>query len=205
MYSRPEGQRFHNPESKSEPLIWTSQIWKGCAGRVRCRNPSAIVAIMSKFNDFLQRRQPERRRRYRSAYQHRISSRGIFYRARPHELRRPFATSRKKGKFLLAEDGPSLTASIYFELRGEHGYFGMLSVVPARQKMGAGRQLVAEAERYFRDAGCKFSDLKIVNVRTELQALYRRLGYIETGTAVYDDPVPTKMPVHFIAMSKPLL
>jgi GNAT superfamily N-acetyltransferase len=111
----------------------------------------------------------------------------------------------KKGKFLLAEDGPDIVASIYLALRGERGYFGMLSVDPARQKMGVGRQLVAEAERYFRDAGCKFSDLKIVNVRAELHALYRRLGYVETGTAVYDDPVPTKMPVHFIAMSKPLV
>jgi len=109
-----------------------------------------------------------------------------------------------KGKFLLAEDGPTLVACAYVELRGERGYFGMLSVDPSRQRMGVGHQLVAAAEKYFRDAGCKFSDLKIVNVRTELQALYRELGYVETGTAAYDDPVPTKMPVHFIAMSKPL-
>jgi ribosomal protein S18 acetylase RimI-like enzyme len=110
----------------------------------------------------------------------------------------------KKGKFILAEDGPNLVASIYVELRGKRGYFGMLSVDPPRQRMGIGRQLVAAAEKYFRESGCNFSDLKIVNVRTELLTLYRRLGYVEIGTAAYDDPVPTKMPVHFIAMSKPL-
>jgi GNAT superfamily N-acetyltransferase len=109
-----------------------------------------------------------------------------------------------KGKFLLAEDGPNLVGCIYLELRGERGYFGMLSIDPSRQRTGVGRQLVDAVEKYFRDAGCKFSDMKIVNVRTELHALYRRWGYIDTGTAIYDDPTPTKMPVHFITMSKPL-
>ncbi len=108
------------------------------------------------------------------------------------------------GKFLLGEEGPSLLGCVYLELRGERGYFGMLSVDPSRQHTGVGRRLVAAVEKYFRGAGCKFSDLKIVNVRTELHALYRRWGYVDTGTAIYDDPVPTKMPVHFIAMSKPL-
>lgn len=111
----------------------------------------------------------------------------------------------KKGKFLLAEDGHALVGSIYVELRGERGYFGMLSIEPSRQRMGVGRRLVEAAEKYFRDAGCTWSDLKIVNARAELQTLYRRWGYMETGTAPYDDPVPTKMPVHFILMSKPLV
>jgi GNAT superfamily N-acetyltransferase len=110
----------------------------------------------------------------------------------------------EKGKFLLAEDAPNLLGCVYFELRGERGYFGMLSIDPSRQRTGVGRQLVDAVEKYFRDAGCKFSDMKIVNVRAELHALYRRWGYVDTGTAIYDDPTPTKMPVHFITMSKPL-
>jgi N-acetylglutamate synthase-like GNAT family acetyltransferase len=110
----------------------------------------------------------------------------------------------QKGKFLLAEDGPSLVGCIHLELRGERGYFGMLSINPSRQRMGVGRQLVDAVEKYFRDAGCKFSDMKIVNVRTDLHTLYHRWGYVDTGTAVYDDPTPTKIPVHFITMSKPL-
>ena len=91
------------------------------------------------------------------------------------------------------------------ELRGERGYFGMLSIDPSRQRMGMGHQLVNAVEKYFRDAGCKFSDMKIVNVRTELHTLYHRWGYVDTGTGIYDDPTPTKIPVHFITMSKPLL
>ena len=110
----------------------------------------------------------------------------------------------KKGKFLLAEDEQALVGSIYVELHGERGYFGMLSIEPSRQQMGIGHRLVDAAEKYFRNAGCRWSDMKIVSVRTELQTLYRRWGYMETGTAPYDDPIPTKMPVHFILMSKAL-
>jgi len=108
------------------------------------------------------------------------------------------------GKFLLLEDGAALVGSIYVELQGERGYFGMLSIEPSRQGRGVGRTLVNEAEDYFRNAGCKYSDLKIVSVRPELLSLYRRWGYSEASVAPYDDPSPTKMPVHFILMSKPL-
>lgn len=113
-------------------------------------------------------------------------------------------TLMENGKFLLREDGAALVGSIYVELREERGYFGMLAIDPARQQMGIGHQLVNAAEKYFRDAGCRFSDLKIVSVRPELYTLYRRWGYLETATAPYDDLAPTKMPVHFILMSKPL-
>jgi len=105
----------------------------------------------------------------------------------------------------LAEDELNLLGCVHVELHGERGYFGMLSIDPPRQRMGIGRQLIDFVEKYFRDAGCKFSDLKIVNVRTDLHTLYQRLGYSDTGTAIYDDPTPTKIPVHFILMSKPLL
>jgi N-acetylglutamate synthase-like GNAT family acetyltransferase len=111
----------------------------------------------------------------------------------------------ENGKFLLAEDGPHLLGCVYLEMKGERGYFGMLSIDPSRQGAGIGHRLVNDVEKYFRDAGCKFSDLKIVNVRTDLHSLYRRWGYIDTGTAFYDDPTPTKIPVHFVLMSKPLL
>jgi GNAT superfamily N-acetyltransferase len=111
----------------------------------------------------------------------------------------------EKGRFLLAEDGPNLVGCVYIELRGERGYFGMLSIEPARQGTGLGHQLVDTVEKYFREAGCKFSDLKIVDVREDLHTLYHRWGYADKGTAEYDDPTPTKIPVHFILMSKPLL
>ena len=110
----------------------------------------------------------------------------------------------QKGIFLLAEEGSILVGCVYAELRGERGYFGMLSVDPSRQGTGVGHLLVSAVETNFRNAGCKFSDLKIVNVRGDLYDLYHRWGYVDTGTGVYDDPTPTKIPVHFINMSKSL-
>jgi N-acetylglutamate synthase-like GNAT family acetyltransferase len=110
----------------------------------------------------------------------------------------------EKGKFLLAEDAMNLVGCVHMQMGKERGYFGMLSVEPSRQRMGVGRQLVDTLEKYFREAGCKFSDMKIVNVRTDLHTLYHRWGYVDTGIALYDDPTPTKIPVHFITMSKPL-
>jgi predicted N-acetyltransferase YhbS len=110
----------------------------------------------------------------------------------------------EKGMFLLADEDSELVGCVYAELRIEHGYFGMLSIDPSRQGEGIGGLLVQAVEKYFRDAGCKFSDLKIVDVRTELHAMYKRWGYVDQGTDVYDDPTPTKIPVHFINLSKPL-
>jgi N-acetylglutamate synthase-like GNAT family acetyltransferase len=110
----------------------------------------------------------------------------------------------ENGKFLLAEEGSSLVGCVHIEQHGDRGYFGMLSVDPSLQGTGVGHQLVDTVEKHFRDAGCRFCDMKIVDVRTDLHTLYRRWGYTETGTAPYDDPTPTKIPVHFVLMTKPL-
>jgi ribosomal protein S18 acetylase RimI-like enzyme len=110
----------------------------------------------------------------------------------------------EKGKFLLVDDGPSLAGCVYVEPRGERGYIGLPSVDPALQRSDLGRQLVAAAEDFFRAAGCRFSDLRIVNVREELPAFYRKLGYAETGTSQFVGDAPPKVPAHFITMSKPL-
>jgi hypothetical protein len=47
-------------------------------------------------------------------------------------------------------------------------------------------------------------DISVVDLRTELPPFYRRLGYVETGTAPFPDPAKAKRPCHFILMSKPL-
>jgi GNAT superfamily N-acetyltransferase len=107
-----------------------------------------------------------------------------------------------KGVFLLAEDGPVAVGCVYVEVRGERGYFGMLSIEPSRQRTGIGRRLIDTLEEHFRKHGCKFCDLKFTDVRAELHGLYLKLGYRDIGTAEYDDPTPTKIPVRFIIMSK---
>jgi ribosomal protein S18 acetylase RimI-like enzyme len=110
----------------------------------------------------------------------------------------------KQGAFLISEEEGSAEACVYVEVRAERGYFGLLSVAPERQGAGLGKRLVAAAEDYCREAGCVFMDLQIVNLREELPGFYRKLGYEETGTAPFPVGVDTKLPCHFVRMSKAL-
>jgi GNAT superfamily N-acetyltransferase len=111
----------------------------------------------------------------------------------------------EKGAFLLAEDADGLAGCVYVELRGERGYFGLLAVEPSRQRCGLGGRLAREAEDYARAAGCRAMGMQTVNVRTDLPPVYRKLGYLETGTAPFPSEVRSKLPCHFVVMSKPLV
>jgi GNAT superfamily N-acetyltransferase len=110
----------------------------------------------------------------------------------------------EKGKFLLAEDAGSLLGCAYIELRGDRSYLGLLSVDPTRQKSGLGSQIMTACEQCCAKLGCRFMDLRIINVREELPRFYRRLGYVETGTEPLTPGINPKIPCHFITMSKPL-
>jgi GNAT superfamily N-acetyltransferase len=110
----------------------------------------------------------------------------------------------EKGKFLLAEDSGGLVGCVYVELRGDRGYLGLLGIDPPRQGTGLGRKLMDTAENYFRAAGCRAINLRIVSARAPLPAFYRHLGYAETGTAPFAPDVPVKVPCHYILMSKSL-
>ena len=115
-----------------------------------------------------------------------------------------------KGEFLLLEDqgeeeGGALVGAVYVVIHGETGYFGMLSIDPARQGHGLGRQLIAAAEAHCRNAGCRQMELEVVNLRTELPPFYRRFGYAETVTRPFPDHEQAKLPCHFIVMTKSLL
>jgi N-acetylglutamate synthase-like GNAT family acetyltransferase len=110
----------------------------------------------------------------------------------------------EKGCFLAAEAEGGLAGCVYVECTGDRAYLGLLSVAQSRRRGGVGRRLVAAAEEIGRQSGCKFIDLRIVNLRTELPAYYQRLGYEETGAAPFPADVPTKVPCHFIIMSKGL-
>lgn len=110
----------------------------------------------------------------------------------------------QKGKFLLAEEAGTIAGCVYVELRGERGYFGLLAVDPARQRSGLGARLVAAAEDDCRVAGCRFMDLTIANLRTELPGFYRRLGYSEDGTLPFPSDQHSNQPCHLVKMTKPL-
>jgi len=53
-----------------------------------------------------------------------------------------------KGGFLVGEDATGrVVACVYTEQRGDHGYFGLLSVAPECKRRGYGRQLIDFADQ----------------------------------------------------------
>ena len=123
-----------------------------------------------------------------------------------------------KGEFLLLEDraenkgqdegddeGGALVGVVYVVIHDQTGYFGMLSIDPARQGQGLGRKLIDVAETHCRNSGCREMELEVVNLRTELPPFYRRFGYVETVTRPFPDHERAKLPCHFIVMTKSLL
>lgn len=121
-------------------------------------------------------------------------------RIRLAEVLQRFAT----GRFIVAEEGEALAGCVYIEPRGERAYLGLLSIAPQHQRAGLGTRLTAAAEAYCREQGCRDVDLLIVNLRRELPGFYHRLGYIENGTAPFPAEVQTRLPCHFVKMSKAL-
>jgi GNAT superfamily N-acetyltransferase len=111
----------------------------------------------------------------------------------------------RRGEFLILEQPRGgAVGCIYWTLRGDDGYFGMLSIDPGHQGRGCGRLLIDAVESRCRAAGCPRMTIHIVNLRAELPPFYRRLGYIEAGTLPFPVPEEATQPCHFVVMTKVL-
>jgi len=108
------------------------------------------------------------------------------------------------GVFLVRGDEAELNACIYVEPRGERSYFGLLSVNPSLQKAGLGSMLINAAEAYAKEGGARFIDILSVNLLEDLPDFYGKRGYVMTGTSPLPDGLETKLPCHFVNMSKRL-
>src|SRR3984893_18064610 len=115
------------------------------------------------------------------------------------------------GTFLIAEDsgGPDtrgLAGIVFIESRRGRRYLGCLSVQPARQGSGIGRQLVTTSENFACKSVSRVMDLRVISARGEqLLPFYRRLGYEFVRTEPFPADLATKAPSHYILMSKPLI
>jgi GNAT superfamily N-acetyltransferase len=116
------------------------------------------------------------------------------------------AAMKQKGFFLVAEDDRKIVASVYLEIRGVRGYFGMLAVDPSQQGKNLGRLMVEAAEDHCRQRGCTAMDLTVLSLRPELPPFYHKLGYVEIGTEEFHPSRPLKdgIECHCIVMSKAL-
>ena len=117
------------------------------------------------------------------------------------------AAMMSKGSIHLAEDNSGrLLGCVYTEVRGQRGYLGQLAVDPVHQGAGLSRLLAEAAEDHLRRQGCEAVDILVLSMRPELLPLYRKFGYVETGTEEFHTSRPLKSGVecHCIVMSKPL-
>lgn len=108
------------------------------------------------------------------------------------------------GEFFLAIANGVPVASVYTEVRGERGYFGMLSVKASQQGTGLGRAMIQAAEQSCRAKGCKRMEITVLSLRTELPPLYRKFGYDETGREPFQTTrlIEGHPPCELIHMSK---
>ena len=105
-------------------------------------------------------------------------------------------------------EGGNIIGCVYLEKKADKLYLGMLTVSPLLQAKGTGRQLLAAAELYGIQQGCKAVTMTVISVRHELIAWYERNGYHNTGET---QPFPTgpefgipKQELVFIVMEKTL-
>jgi predicted N-acetyltransferase YhbS len=117
------------------------------------------------------------------------------------------AAMMQTGTILAAEDASGeLLGCIYTESQDGHGYIGQLAVEPVHQGKGLGRRLMTAAAEHLRAQGCLAVKITVLNTRPELPPIYRRFGFVETGTeeARLARPVKAGVKCHFIVMMKQL-
>ena len=105
-----------------------------------------------------------------------------------------------------AETGGPILGCVYLQKRKNRLYLGMLSVSPALQSRGIGKQLLDAAEEHARLAKCDRIFMTVISVRQELIQWYEKHGYGKTGeTAPFPDErkfgIP-RQPLEFLVLEK---
>jgi N-acetylglutamate synthase-like GNAT family acetyltransferase len=108
----------------------------------------------------------------------------------------------ERGAFLVATDRDGqVVACVFLRPEGDRRtYLGLLAVSPRLQGRRLGALMMAAAERRCRGRGDLAIDIRVVNLRTELPPFYRARGFIEIGTAPFEDP-RLRRPAHFTVMA----
>ena len=111
---------------------------------------------------------------------------------------------------LVARDEGQLAGCVAIADRGGGtAYIGLVTVDPARQASGLGRQLLTAAERYAAlHFAAKRAEMTVISLRTELIAWYQRRDYALTGETrpfPATDPrfgLPARDDLGFVVMAK---
>jgi ribosomal protein S18 acetylase RimI-like enzyme len=79
--------------------------------------------------------------------------------------------------FLVAVADSQIIGSVMAGYEGHRGWINYLAVDPAHRLGGVGRQLMAEAERLLRAAGCPKINLQVRSTNAAVIAFYRAIGF----------------------------
>lgn len=84
---------------------------------------------------------------------------------------------------LLAKNGDAIAGCVQLSRVGDElAYLGLLTVDPALQAAGLGKQLLAESEQFVREQWqAKAIEMTVIRQRNDLIAYYERRGYGRTG------------------------
>jgi ribosomal protein S18 acetylase RimI-like enzyme len=96
---------------------------------------------------------------------------------------------------------------VFLHKRQGKMYLGMLSVSPAMQAKGIGKQLMNASEKYAKEQGCPSVFMRVFSFRKELLAWYERQGYYKTGEIQsFEDSKfgIAKEPLEFLVLQKNL-
>ena len=107
-------------------------------------------------------------------------------------------------QWLVAMHDRQLAGAVLVRVDGSTGYFGMLAVRRALQRLGIGRALVEAAEEYCRERGCTTMTLSTGSVRHELLERYGKLGYAITAIQPALSDGPFTKQIDIVKMAKRL-
>ena len=104
----------------------------------------------------------------------------------PAPMLADYAALIARGQVHVVEDEGVISAAIVLEARPDHLFVDVLAVRPERQRIGLGRRLMALAAAEAGRRGRREIRLYTHEVMVGALALYRGLGYQETGRRLED-------------------
>lgn len=124
-----------------------------------------------------------------------------------HELK--LVMQRKSTVVLKGVQEDKIISCVELAIHHNKLYLGMLTVEPTLQAGGIGKRMLAAADTYARERGCKSIYMTVISERSELIAWYGRHGFLPTGEEKpFNNTNPVfglpKKPLKFVVLEKPL-
>jgi ribosomal protein S18 acetylase RimI-like enzyme len=98
--------------------------------------------------------------------------------------------------FLVGEVDGKMVATCMVGYEGHRGWINYLAVAPEYQKRGIARQIMDEAERLLREAGCPKINLQVRAANAQVIEFYKRIGFKVDDVVSMGKRLETDEPFH---------